>query len=54
MLEEYLGSAGTAMFLQQFSYGAGDYTKERERLLADQSIEDFERDLTNLYSEKTR
>lgn len=52
ILEEHLVSTGTAMFLQQFSYGAGDYTKEREHLLADQSIEDFERDFSKFNTVK--
>jgi hypothetical protein len=45
ILNENLGCVGTAMFLQQFDKGSGDYTKERQSLLGSQTIEDFEHDL---------
>ena len=34
-LKEKLGSVGTVYFIRQFSTGSGNYTKERESLLAD-------------------
>jgi hypothetical protein len=37
-----LGPVGMAYFFRQFEQGCGDYTAERERLLADVTMEDFE------------
>ena len=39
-LRKELGSVGAVYFLRQFSTGYGDYTKEREALLADDTLED--------------
>lgn len=39
-LKKELGSVGVVYFLRQFSTGYGDYTKERETLLANDSLED--------------
>ena len=41
-LADALGPAGMAYFLRQFGRGSGDYTTEREALLADVTMEDFE------------
>jgi len=41
-LTDALGPAGMAYFLRQFAQGSGDYTAEREALLADVTMEDFE------------
>ena len=41
-LKEKLGVEGTIKFIQMYSEGKGDYTKEREELLKDITIEDFE------------
>ena len=41
-LTEALGPVGMAYFLRQFEHGRGDYTAEREALLADVTMEDFE------------
>ena len=40
ILFEEMGVVDTIRFLNQFSVGQGDYTKERERWLADISLED--------------
>ena len=37
-----LGPVGMAYFFRQFEQGHGNYTSEREALLADVSMEDFE------------
>jgi len=39
-LKKELGSVGAVYFLRQFSAGSGDYTKEREALLANDTPED--------------
>ena len=41
-LKERLGIAGMISFIQMYSNGQGDYTKEKEELLKDATIEDFE------------
>jgi hypothetical protein len=41
-LTDALGPVGMAYFLRQFEQGRGDYTAERETLLADVTLEDFE------------
>jgi len=40
-LREKLGNAGTIYFIRQFSPGSGDYTKEREALLADLTFDEI-------------
>ena len=42
-LIEELGVSGMVEFVRQFNPGKGDYTKEREALLADITMEDIER-----------
>jgi hypothetical protein len=42
-LAEALGPIGMARFFQQYGLGVGDYTAEREALLAGITMEDFER-----------
>lgn len=42
-LKEKLGVEGMIKFIQMYSDGKGDYTKEREELLKDITIEDFEK-----------
>ena len=41
-LKEKLGVEGMIKFIQMYSDGKGDYTKDREEILKDVSIEDFE------------
>jgi hypothetical protein len=38
-LERELGTVGMVRFLQQFSRGSGDYTKERDTWLADLDLD---------------
>jgi len=46
-LKERLGTIGMIKFIQMYSDGKGDYTAEREELLKDVTIEDFENYLNN-------
>jgi hypothetical protein len=39
-LTQALGPVGMVRFLQQFDIGQGDYTRDRESLLAEVSLED--------------
>lgn len=48
ILENYLGTVGTATFLQQFWNGNSNYTEERAEYLDNQTIEDFEKELAKL------
>lgn len=41
VLERELGITGLIIFLKQFDNGHGDYTKERQKKLADFTIEDI-------------
>lgn len=41
-LKEKLGVEGMIKFIQMYSDGKGDYTKEREEILKEITIEDFE------------
>lgn len=45
-LTKELGPVGMAYFIRQFDMGEGDYTANREQLLADVTMEDIERYLT--------
>lgn len=47
-LTRELGPVGMARFIQQFDNGKGDYTKERDALLADMTKEDVERQLKQM------
>lgn len=52
-LTKELGPVGMAHFIQQFDYGVGDYTTEREKLLADlTSMEDIKREFNRLRTQK--
>lgn len=42
-LKEKLGVEGMIKFIQMYSDGKGDYTEERDEILKDVTIEDFER-----------
>lgn len=42
-LKEKLGVEGTIKFIQMYSDGKGDYTEEREEILKEVTIEDFEK-----------
>ncbi|MDR1966128.1 MAG: hypothetical protein LBQ36_05420 [Synergistaceae bacterium] len=47
-LTKELGPVGMAYFIQQFDRGEGDYTAERERLIADVTMEDALRELEDM------
>ena len=42
-LKEKLGPVGMIKFIQMYSDGKGDYTKERKQTLKDVTIDDFEK-----------
>ena len=42
-LKEKLGVEGMIKFIQMYSDGKGDYTQEKEELLKDITVEDFEK-----------
>ena len=42
-LTKALGPVGMVRFMRQFDMGSGNYTEERETLLAGITMEDFER-----------
>jgi len=48
-LKEKLGPVGMIKFIQMYSNGKGDYTKEREELLKDVTIEDFKKFAKNYW-----
>jgi hypothetical protein len=47
-----LGTAGMVQFMQQFSSGAGNYSKERHKLLGELSVDEVWADMEN--ASKTR
>ncbi|MEA1950042.1 MAG: hypothetical protein U9N87_01565 [Planctomycetota bacterium] len=49
ILFEKIGAVDTIRFLNQFSVGRGDYTKEREKWLGDISLDDA---ISNIKSKK--
>lgn len=51
-LTKELGPIGMAYFLRQYDMGEGNYTKEREELLKDMTIEDIEKELKTLKTQK--
>ena len=46
-LTKELGAVGMAYFIRQFDMGEGDYTAQREQLLADVTMGDIEQYLKN-------
>lgn len=40
-LTKALGPAGMARFMHQFEIGSGDYTRDRDQILGDPSIEEI-------------
>ncbi len=46
-LTEKLGTVGMIRFMQQDETGYGDYTKEREELLGNPSIEELAKNIKN-------
>ncbi len=44
-LTKELGAVGMAYFIRQFDQGEGDYTKERDSLLNNMTMQDIEKQL---------
>jgi hypothetical protein len=51
-LQKELGTVGTAYFMRQFNLGKGDYTAEREELLAGMTLEDIIKNVRETDREK--
>lgn len=47
-LTESLGPVGMARFIRQYDNGEGDYTAEREKLLAGITMDDIQWELTEM------
>lgn len=47
VLTEKLGTVGMIRFMQQDETGYGDYTKEREKLLGNPTIEELAKNIKN-------
>ena len=45
ILSQYMGVTETIRFLQQTETGYGDYTKERDKIIGDPSLEDLVADI---------
>jgi len=46
-LKERLGVVGMIKFIQMYNNGQGDYTKEREEIIKDLTIDDFDNFIKN-------
>ena len=54
ILSQHLGITGMIRFLQQTETGYGDYTKERDKLLGNPSLEDLVADIqSSKFNKKT-
>jgi hypothetical protein len=51
-LQKELGTVGTAYFLRQFNAGKGDYTAEREELLAGIRLDDIIKNVRDIDRKK--
>ncbi len=45
VLQEHLGIVGMLKFIQQFDTGSGNYTKEREKLLGNPTIDEIKAEI---------
>ncbi len=45
VLKEHLGIVGMLKFIQQFDIGSGDYTKERQELLKNPTIDEIKAEI---------
>ena len=54
ILNRELGADVTIEFLQQYSRGYGDYTKERDNLLKNDTVDSLSRELLALQKSKNR
>ena len=48
ILQEHLGIVGMLKFIQQFDIGSGDYTKEREKLLGNPTIDEIKSEIEQI------
>ncbi|GHT17724.1 hypothetical protein FACS1894189_4160 [Planctomycetales bacterium] len=51
-LTKELGTVGAVYFIRQFSEGHGDWTQERQAVLADTTMQDIEQELAELRKNK--
>lgn len=51
-LTKALGPAGMARFMQQFEMGSGDYTRDRDEILGNPSIEDIVAEIKQMRREQ--
>ncbi|MBD2594862.1 hypothetical protein H6G74_11045 [Nostoc spongiaeforme FACHB-130] len=51
-LTKALGPAGMARFMQQFELGSGDYTKDRDQILGNPSIEEIIAEIKEMEKEQ--
>ncbi len=47
-ITKHLGIVGMLRFIQQFDRSSGDYTKEREKLLGDPTIDEIKADIRQI------
>ena len=47
-LQDHLGIVGMLKFIQQFNLGSGDYTKERESLLGNPTIDEIKAEIEQI------
>jgi hypothetical protein len=52
VLTKELGAVGMAYFIQQFDRGEGDYTAEREKLLANVTMDNALHELNKMRNQK--
>jgi len=53
VLQEHLGIVGMLKFIQQFDTGSGDYTKMREKLLGNPTIDEIKAEIEEMKNSKT-
>ncbi|WP_414590383.1 hypothetical protein [Anabaena sp. CCY 9614] len=51
-LSKALGPAGMARFMQQFEMGSGDYTRDRDQILGNPSIDEIFADIQEMQQEQ--
>ena len=52
-LRKELGTVGATYFIRQFSTGQGDYTAEREKWLADITLDEIVKNVSEIDRQKT-
>lgn len=51
-LTKALGPAGMARFMQQFEMGSGDYTRDRDKILGNPTIQEIVAEIKEMQQEK--